>query len=149
MSFEKKKPKNYEIDIEYQSVYADGVIVSPDDNDTAKLVFYENVYKFDPNSGYDKDKKISRLKFEVKVSSYVLEKLTSQLINATLSNQAINFMKIQQMNKLKPSVVKEIEKLSEDVTKKTFDTDNPVYNKDLEDIFQSVMARMMKDIEDG
>jgi len=149
MSFEKKKQKNFEIDVDYQSTFADGVIISPEDNDTVKMIFYENTYKFDPKGGLDKDSKISRLKFEVKLSSYTLEKLSSHIFNVIMPNMVVDFVKIKQMHRLKKSTINEINKLSDNVVGRTFDTDNPVRNEDLEDLHRSIMDRMFRDEEDG
>lgn len=145
MSFEKKKPKNFETDIDYQSLYADGVILSPEDNDTVRMIFYENTYKFDPKNGFDKETKVSRLKFEIKMSSYVLEKLSAHLFNATMPNSIINLTKIRELNRMNPNIVKEIEKLSADVVKISFDTDNPIFNEDLQNLYFSIMDRMLRE----
>lgn len=147
MSFDKKKKKEYDIDPDYQSVFADGVILSTEENDTVRMIFYENTYEFNPNTGIDKDKKTSRLKFEVRMSSMTLERLSAQMFNALLPNLTIDTLKVREMHRLNPNILKEIDKLSNDVSSTTFDTDNPVFNEELNEIHRSIITRILKEDE--
>lgn len=140
--------KKFEIDTEYQSIFADGVTVSVEENDMVKLIFYENTYKFDPNSGYDKETKISRMKFEVRVSLTTLTKLSPIIFTAIQPSMVVDTVKIKGMHKLNPKTIKEIDKLGDVVIKKIFDTDDPIkYDNEIQDIFFSASERMLKDDE--
>lgn len=143
-----RKHKKFEIDVDYQSIFADGLTVSVEENDIVKLIFYENTYKLDPNSGYDKDTKISRLKFEVKLSLTTLMRLSPIIFSAIQPSMVVDTVKIKGMHKLNPKTIKEIDKLGDVVLKKIFDTDDPVkYDSEIQDIFHSASQRMLKDDE--
>lgn len=138
--------KKFEIDVDYQSTFADGVTLSIEGNDTVKLIFYENTYKFDPNLGYDKDTKISRLKFEVRLSMVTLNKLSPMIFNAIRPSLAIDTIRTRALHRLSVNTLKEINKLGDTITKKIFDTDDPVkYDSDIQEIVDSVGNRMFKD----
>jgi|CXWL01.1.fsa_nt_gi hypothetical protein len=141
-----RKFKKFEIDVDYQSTFADGVTLSVEENDTVKLIFYENTYKFEPNLGYDKDIKISRLKFEVRLSLTTLNKLAPIIFDAIRPSLAVDTVKIRAMHKLSLNTIKEIDKLGDVIIKRIFDTDDPVkYDSDIQEIVNSVGNRMLKD----
>lgn len=146
MSVDIPNPKHFEIDADYQSVFADGLILKVEDNDTVKLIFYENTYKFNPEFGYDKDQKVSRLKFEVRMSLTTLSKLSMIAFDATYSGMIVDSVKIRTMNKLSPNTIKTIDNLSNETFKTVFDTDNPTkYADNFSDLFQSATERLLKD----
>lgn len=140
-----KKSKNYEIDADYQSVFADGIMLSVEANDSVKMIFFENTYKFDPHRGYDKENKVSRLKFEVRMTMDTLNKLSTQLFNTALPSHLADLVKIKGMHQVSGNVIKEIDKLSDDISETVFDTDNPIINERIDDAYNAILGRMAKE----
>lgn len=116
------KSKGFEVDADYTSVYADGMLVSLEDNDTVRIIFYENVYAQNPQTGIDKDRKISRMKFEVRLSSDTMMRFESQLGKTNLPKY-LNFMHTMDHEKIHSKTTQEIESFERDIRNRVFDTD--------------------------